>query len=383
MNIEAVDIFFYLGIFQSFFFALLISNKSKKTYADKILVFWLIVIGIHLLYFLYIFNRWHFEVPEFIGYGAYLPTIHGPLFYLYYKALTNNQKGFSSRDLSHFLPFLIANLLITQFLVLPAQEKLEFIQAQHLGVRHWSLVIGDNLNNYVGPIYIVVVLYLVKKHQSKIRETLSNTEGVSLEWIKNLGYGLAFIWAVVLFATFNSYFFKIELPISPFVLIYVAVVLFVFSIGYLGFKQTSLFTDFSPSSFATDNQSSQAKYERSGLTDIEAQELKNSLLKHLDNSKPFLQSNLSLAQVASQLDISRHHLSQVINKNLQTTFFDLINSFRVKEFKNRISNGEAEKFTVLSIALSCGFNSKSAFNRIFKNQTGSTPSAYISSLKSA
>lgn len=376
-----MDVFFYFGAFQSFFFALLIGSKKKKSYADKILVLWLFVIGIHLLNFLYFFNGWHYQYPLLIGYGAFLPTTHGPLFYLYFKALVGSNKKLNWRDLLHFSPFAIAYLLILQFMVMSGESKLEFLESQLNGPRHWSIVIGDFLNNTVGPVYIIVVLYLVNKHQQKIKDVLSNTENVSLQWIKNLAYGLAIIWIVVLAATFQQYLFPVDFIIPPFVLIYVAVVLFVFSIGYFGFKQTSLFTDFSSNKPQENDSSMPVKYEKSGLTDEEALQIKNTLVSYIEKDKPYLDNNLNLEQVTSQLNISRHWLSQVINDKLNTTFFDLINEYRVEEFKKRIINGDAQKFTVLGIALDCGFNSKASFNRVFKNQTGITPSSYISSLK--
>ena len=48
----------------------------------------------------------------------------------------------------------------------------------------------------------------------------------------------------------------------------------------------------------------------------------------------------------------------------------------------RMKEDKYSNYTLLAIAFDSGFNSKSAFNRIFKQNTGKTPSAYKSQLNS-
>ena len=50
---------------------------------------------------------------------------------------------------------------------------------------------------------------------------------------------------------------------------------------------------------------------------------------------------------------------------------------RVEEFKNQAVMPENQKYTIISLAYECGFNSKSAFNRIFKKHTNLSPTAYM------
>ena len=94
------------------------------------------------------------------------------------------------------------------------------------------------------------------------------------------------------------------------------------------------------------------------------------------SSKPFLNSNLTLQQLASDLTITPHILSQVINDQYNLNFFDFVNQYRVQEFREIVLNPKYENFSLLGIALECGFNSKTAFNRIFKKSTGLTPSQF-------
>jgi AraC-like DNA-binding protein len=44
-----------------------------------------------------------------------------------------------------------------------------------------------------------------------------------------------------------------------------------------------------------------------------------------------------------------------------------------------INKSEYNHLSILGIALECGFNSKSAFNRLFKKYTGLTPTEYKTS----
>jgi AraC-like DNA-binding protein len=59
-----------------------------------------------------------------------------------------------------------------------------------------------------------------------------------------------------------------------------------------------------------------------------------------------------------------------------TNFYEYINGFRVATFKQKVQNGDAQQFTLLALAYESGFNSKASFNRIFKKQTGLTPSQF-------
>ena len=96
----------------------------------------------------------------------------------------------------------------------------------------------------------------------------------------------------------------------------------------------------------------------------------------MEAEKPYLDADISLPELANKLEIPSHHLSRVINEQLGTNFFDFINQYRIEEVKARINNPEFDKLSLLGIAFDSGFNTKSAFNRVFKKMTGLTPSEY-------
>ncbi|GAB1474899.1 hypothetical protein MASR2M69_23400 [Bacteroidota bacterium] len=106
------------------------------------------------------------------------------------------------------------------------------------------------------------------------------------------------------------------------------------------------------------------------------QEIYEKLLNAMVSNKLFTNPTLSLQNLSDMLSIPPHHITQTLNEFVKQNFYDFVNSYRVNEFKKRVDQGDSERFSLLGIALDCGFNSKSSFNRIFKNTTGFTPSEY-------
>ena len=100
----------------------------------------------------------------------------------------------------------------------------------------------------------------------------------------------------------------------------------------------------------------------------------------MDNQKLYLDEKLTLPKLASELDILPNYLSQVINERYGKNFYDYINTFRVAEFQKIIQDPKKRHYTLLTLALECGFNSKSSFNKYFKKSTGQTPSEYLETM---
>jgi AraC-like DNA-binding protein len=169
-------------------------------------------------------------------------------------------------------------------------------------------------------------------------------------------------------------------------LIYFALSISVFFLGYFGIKQQAIYKSAQSAlnEVASRPQKKQKKkatqYLHSGLKQQEAEAYAAALKDYFEKEKPFLDGKLSLNDAAQYMDVSVNHLSQVINEQLGMTFFDFVNSFRVDEVKARLSSPDVKNFTLLGIAYDSGFNSKSSFNSIFKKFTGLTPSQFAKQL---
>ncbi len=89
---------------------------------------------------------------------------------------------------------------------------------------------------------------------------------------------------------------------------------------------------------------------------------------------------LSLTTVAEALGISSCYLSSMVNSLLQISFIDFVNEYRIADVKRNLGSEAFAHYTVVSVGLEAGFNSKSAFYSAFKKHTGLTPVQYKNSL---
>jgi AraC-like DNA-binding protein len=110
------------------------------------------------------------------------------------------------------------------------------------------------------------------------------------------------------------------------------------------------------------------------IDSAEAAVLSEKLESVMIEKELYKNSNLSLQDLAKEINISSHQLSQFLNNNLGKNFTSYINEFRINEACKIIKT--SDKFTLESVGYDVGFNSKSTFFTAFKKHTGKTPLNY-------
>ena len=116
------------------------------------------------------------------------------------------------------------------------------------------------------------------------------------------------------------------------------------------------------------------KYGNNRLPDFARESIVVELQRHMQAARPWLKIDLTLGELAAGINVSPHHLSQIINSEFGKSFAGFINEYRVGEACQLLA-GDNDR-SVLEIALDSGFSSKSSFNATFKKHTGMTPSEY-------
>jgi len=95
----------------------------------------------------------------------------------------------------------------------------------------------------------------------------------------------------------------------------------------------------------------------------------------------FKQAGLTMSELAAQLDIPNHKLSDFFNKHYQSNFNTHINNLRIAYIKKRLDSGDWKQYTLEAIALEAGFSSRNTFFIAFKKVMDKSPSAYLAGLK--
>ena len=163
---------------------------------------------------------------------------------------------------------------------------------------------------------------------------------------------------------------------------YISVVCMVFLLGYLisyGLKQSSIFL---PEFLVeAENPVLGQSISEDFMSPTEKTAFTKTLKSAMQQKQLFLNEDLTLNQLASEIGLSNKKLSALLNHHLNTSFYDFINHYRIQEVKQKIVDAKYEKYSLIGIAHLSGFKSKSSFYRSFKKSTNMLPTTYRNQVK--
>jgi AraC-like DNA-binding protein len=363
----------YIGISQTLFAGILIALKKPRMLANQILAAWLLVICTEMVIVLInetLVGLYHIKI---------LPYTYGPLLLLYAKWMTTEKPHFNPRYLWQFSPFfifLIASLIFIDEKVMNGTEGFLVVDR----FVPFRIVYGVTFFLSISA-YSVATFVVIHRHQRRLKELLSYSSGkVTLQWL--LGLSITFYTGYVLMFILGGIdILKGILNFDPYEISFIGLTILTFLFGVFGFNQPSIFEEvvhYHGNSGAENGngETEQKKYLKSGLKQKDVARYIKQLEKHMAESKPYLNRELSIFDLSKQIKIPRHFLSEVINEHLGKNFYNLVNDYRIEEVKKRLEDPKYRHLTILAIAYDSGFNAKSSFNTIFKEKTGMTPSEY-------
>ncbi len=358
------------GALQGFFLAfVLFIHKLGNRRANRILAFLLLLLSFNVVRYLSVeYYNLSISFPLYIGLQT-IPFLYGPLLYLY--AEVSFKRNFTSiKYFVHFIPSLLLLLFTLSFLAESISSKMEFIISNYpknLRIAVYLLFFVRFLHMLF---YNMMILKSIKNLAQVLKQTRSNLKEISNRWFKYLLKGYTIFLSLMLL-----YFL---LLISGIYYSYGEQIRLVFALIITFFIHAIAFKTLINPEIISENiilLLSDDKYKNSHLTIENRNKYQTLLADYMTRSKPYHNSELKLNELAKNLSIQPYNLSQVINEQYKMNFFDFINTYRVDEAKHKLCNSATNE-TILSIAFSVGFNSKTAFNRAFKKNTQMTPSQF-------
>lgn len=300
-----------------------------------------------------------------------------------------------------YLAFVVAILDVILISVMPFLPKKQ-LAFNVVYYALWIVNMGGVTVVFIGQnIYFLYKLFkIINIHEKELGSFYSFEEGVSLKWLKNLIYGyLAFVIGIII----------VSLPGFDKIFVYSFELVLLAFIVYIGMKSvhyqvvSTTLTDFhrikqqEKQGFITsaiqekpievleqiieNKQDIELENEEIETDDFEIQEdrfeeLKNTLVQVMETSKPYLNSRLTIYDLAEQVSTNYKYLSKLINQEFNMNFASFINTYRIEEAKQKLLDVSIKNYKIEAIAELVGFHSKSAFNIAFKKITGFTPTEY-------
>ena len=362
MQLGILDIINIIVIVQLFVFILFLIHKKHRYLANWILALFLLSQALGI--FNYTCMR-HLEIirpyPDLIFLFGDVRFLWGPVLFLYVLALTRRDLHLSWKHLFHGLPYFIS--LIYLFSTFHFQNSATKQKALE------NVVAGSNNSMYWITLQILVYnvasLFILKSYNNRIKEQYSSIEKLNLSWLRFFIYGYI---TAYLISSVNALIFKSTphwAEISA-IMTFGAFFLFFNIIFYKGLVQPDIFSGLVQ----------RPKYRTSSLTSEQKEEYLKTLSNYIVHQQAYLKPGLTLNDVSKATNIAPRYISQLVNEHFSQNFYEYINKYRIDYAIKLLTDSEKRKMTVLEILYESGFGTKSAFNKAFKNITGSTPTKY-------
>lgn len=370
MNLLVFAILFS-GVLQGILLAYLLFTKKPKQLSNKLLALLIAILVCHLSLIAIDIKNLFIYFPHLSRLSWVIPLLYGPLILLLTQSIVKINFTLQKKHLIYFLPFVIYGIALAPYFLLTTPEKIEFLKDAAQVIKA-DFGVYNSLTGFIHIGFVSFSLWIFYTYKKKLPTYFSNPGRVYIKWLEQFLWAILIIMVISVMAFFakkhNTSFLSIIYPYN--------FLLVVFLIYWVAYKLL-----LSPSTTNSPSQDISQKYSKTALSAKKVESIKLQLQEYMAKERPYLDPDLSIDDLSTQLIIKRHHLSQVINLSFNKNFFEFINSYRIEEFKKQAKDFNNDHLSILGIALNCGFNSKATFNSVFKKQEGVTPSAYIKEQK--
>lgn len=372
---EIINFLLIAGVVQGFGFNLVTLFVKKKF--DKTIIFLNLTV---LFLSLNNLQRWlinnGYSSDLFLLKNLLIPwyVLIMPMFYaftIYFIRVQNRVKNFIKFTFVLFILEIFIRLCLISYVYYEVPGKDTSL------IYHYTNI-EDGFDLFYTIFLFVNVCLLIFKRNYLLDYILSYDDLSWIKWIIRLGVTVIGLWAIALAIkvfTGNDEAY-IYLHLSSSILLY--------WLGYQGFYKYNVVNDRISlrSTIETDKVliSSPQTIDLSKQDDDFFNEKHRhdfeKIENHIIQNKLYLDPLLSMDVIADELRMSKSYISKLINSYSDYNFSDFVNFLRVEQAKKFLSDDEFNNYTIVSIGLECGFNSKSTFYSAFKKFTSESPSTF-------
>ncbi len=353
---QLLQLFFSVGILQALLLGgVLFFYAGRENMASRLIaILLLLLVALMFSEFLELFGISPENYPV-LQYSVLIDLIFGPILLLAVRFFLKRQVALGKKDLLHILPVGIG--LLWYF----------------TGLRNTTASFGT-IPDSVAILVLVKIAFVglytvwILREIRSVRLMSKDGSKESVNFLKSIVWPFIVISVVTLF-TFWLNYFGFEFVLDSDMLGIILITLFIYILSFNLLRRPHIL-------IGMESLALMPKYHKSGLDEERKQALLLKLNDYLELEKPYLDENISLNQLSQRFETSPNQLSQAINEGLGLNLYQLINQYRLREVKRKLSDPKEDHKTILALAFESGFQSKASFNRIFKKSENTTPVEY-------
>jgi putative ABC transport system permease protein len=367
-HITPYDLAFLGVIFIGFSFALQLAFTKRINRPAN--CFLSLALATMVLWLLWILGR-DIGLEAYFSHWSRLPLqfslAFGPLIFFYVLKLTQPNYQFRGRDLLHFIPLLLEQ----GALVLEIKESIRTGAATYHTLTFHQLNPILQLLTFVSVSnYLYASHRLIERFYRGLKFNGGDRHRYELRWLQNSLIGFGLLWPLwIPFTGVDYFYYHNQLGIHAYYLLYLLFAVITIRIAAVAFSRPEVGVPVNAPSFLKPSTPAELKHKAIWLKKV------------VKTNSYYEDPELSLSSLSEKLELTTHELSRIINTVLKKSFNDFINEYRVADVVKKMQDPAYDHITLLGTAFESGFNSKTTFNRTFKQITGESPAEYKNKLK--
>ena len=363
LNILSSIVIFQLLLLSVFLFSI---NRGKSR-SNRLLAVFFLLLAINLTDGLLVYYGFYEKFPALAHVEDGFVFLIGPVLFFYAKSVVYRKLEWTAADLFHLIPFIAFTVIFQIYYHLQPSDYQHLIQSaiqrQELppGFYYSILLVYGHLGTYIYFAYREIIFY-----RQQLQQRFSQLKKRNLDWLIFMIFSVAVMLLITL--TYSL------LPLATQTLLHVGLIVVIAFI--FAFVNTIVWKALNQPLIFSGVEQEEAITNVGALNEFERTEYDRKIQQAITTEHAFLNSDLTLDELAERTNIPAKKLSQFINEYYRQNFFDFVNSYRINEAKRILTESKDPKLTVLEVMYQSGFNSKSSFNTLFKRKTGQTPSEF-------
>ncbi|TDX12845.1 helix-turn-helix domain-containing protein [Flavobacterium sp. S87F.05.LMB.W.Kidney.N] len=379
-----------IGIFQALLAAVLLLRSRYRKNADDLLISLVVCIGLHLSIKFFIFT--FVEDQQVLNMmNTFIGFCYIPLLYLY-TLKTIRPEFVTASKWYLFIPFIIGAIgYFSTVCVLSVTSPKAYL------VLYWYNTISLYTLLPLDIIFSCGIIYLAMNKLPR-----NSQEKKLVVQLASLFLSVGVLG--VLFVIFNSFFDSSNyLCRSIIYTLLIVITIRIINYKYGAVTETEMLlssgnyngdeitTEMEPSSVSNfvldpieniqreEREISVPQKRKEILSQSEMFKILLKLEKAMENEQYYVDSELTLDKLAKLTNVNKYHISETLNHFVNKSFYTFINEYRIEYVKEKLKSlsEKNSSITILELAYESGFNSKSSFNRYFKEITTYTPREYL------